>query len=226
MLVELQAVVKRYKSSGGGDVTAVSDVQLKVDAGEFLAVSGPSGCGKSTLLLITGGLLKPDSGAVTVAGKSLYDLSPSARAQFRAQTIGFVFQQFHLVPYLSVVDNIMAARLGVGGSDGGASISRATELIAKLGLSDRKRHRPGQLSTGERQRTALARALLNQPKLLLADEPTGNLDRENADAVLRQLREFTDQGGAVMLVTHDSHAVSYADRSVQVQKGVLATPGA
>lgn len=221
MLVRLQQIVKTYPSSAH-TVAAVQNVDLQIAEGEFVAICGPSGCGKSTLLLVAGGLLRPDAGEVEVAGTKLYDLSPTERASFRAKQIGFVFQQFHLVPYLSVYDNVMCAQLGVARNGSTDAASRAESLIEQFGLSERASHRPGQLSTGERQRTALARALLNEPQVLLADEPTGNLDRENADSVLDYLRAFADHGGAVMLVTHDDQAAAAADRTVRIENGAVA----
>jgi ABC-type lipoprotein export system ATPase subunit len=140
-------------------------------------------------------------------------MSADQRAGFRAQHLGFVFQQFHLVPFLSVLDNVLAPALAAAVPD---ARERAEELVAHFGLQSRRQHVPAELSTGERQRTALARALLNRPKLLLADEPTGNLDRENAGIVLEHLVRFSRAGGAVLLVSHDDHAVKHADRIIQL----------
>lgn len=219
MLVELQDARKTYRG-GSGNVVAVDGLSLSLDAGEFVAVQGPSGCGKSTLLLLVGGLLAPESGNVLVAGEDPYSLSADSRSKFRAKSIGFVFQQFHLIPYLSVLDNVLAPSIATRAT---GLDSRARELIDRFGLSHRIQHVPGELSSGERQRTALARALLNQPKLLLADEPTGNLDADNASAVLKHLREFASAGGAVLLVTHDAHAAAAADRVIHLRDGQLDT---
>ncbi len=218
MLLEVSNVSKTYRS-GPREVRALENVSLTVDAGEFVAVRGPSGCGKTTLLLIAGGLLAPNEGTIVVDGQNPYELSPNGRARFRSEKIGFVFQQFHLVPYLSVLDNVLAPSIASGHSDANR---RAHELIAHFGLEQRMHHVPGELSTGERQRTALARALLNRPKLLLADEPTGNLDRENAETVLGYLKEFTKDGGGVMLVSHDEHAIGFAHRVADIREGQLA----
>ncbi|MBD3315966.1 MAG: ATP-binding cassette domain-containing protein, partial [Chitinivibrionales bacterium] len=183
-------------------------------------LQGPSGCGKSTLLLAAGGLLAPDHGAVRVAGGDLYALSSEQRARYRAHNIGFVFQQFHLIPYLSVLDNILAPSLAIDKNEGVRE--HAVELMKHFGLESRARHVPSELSTGERQRTALARALLNRPKLLLADEPTGNLDGENAETVLGYLGEFSREGGgAVVLVTHDIRVARHAHRVIRLQAGKL-----
>jgi len=199
-----------------GQVHAVAGVSLAVEAGEFVAVRGPSGCGKTTLLLAAGALLAPDEGEVRIAGENPYRLSPEQRAGFRAERIGFVFQQFHLVPYLDVLDNILVPALASASAD---RQQRAEELAARFGLGDRLHHVPSQLSTGERQRTALARALLNEPKLVLADEPTGNLDGDNARAVLAALSEFAHSGGAVLLVTHDPLAAEHAVRTIEMRNG-------
>jgi putative ABC transport system ATP-binding protein len=218
MLVEIQDARKTYRG-GSGNVVAVDGLSLSLDAGEFVAVQGPSGCGKSTVLLLAGGLLAPESGNVLVGGEDPYSLSADARSKFRAKNIGFVFQQFHLIPYLSVLDNVLAPSIATGAT---GLDSRARELIDRFGLSHRIHHVPGELSSGERQRTALARALLNKPKLLLADEPTGNLDADNASAVLKHLREFASAGGAVLLVTHDARAAAAAaDRIVHLRDGHL-----
>jgi len=200
-------------------VRALDGAGLQVAAGEFVAVRGPSGCGKTTLLLVAGGLLRPDAGRVEVDGEDPYALSAEGRARFRAANVGYVFQQFHLVPYLTVLDNVLAPSLARP-SQGAAE--RARDLVEHFGLSDRADHVPPQLSTGERQRVALARALLNRPKLLLADEPTGNLDEANARAVLGHLAEFAGQGGAVLLVTHDAQAAAYAGRVLDMKAGRLS----
>ena len=219
MLVDIQDARKTYQGASG-QVLAVDGVSLSVDGGEFVAVQGPSGCGKSTMLLLAGGLLAPESGSVQIGGKDPYALTADARSKFRADNIGFVFQQFHLVPYLSVLDNVLAPSIATGSKD---AEQRARELLDRFGLSHRLEHTPGELSSGERQRTALARALLNEPKVLLADEPTGNLDTENATEVLKHLREFAASGGAVLLVTHDSQAAAAADRVIHLRDGKLDT---
>lgn len=217
MLLELRNISKTYEGRGG-TVRALDDVSLSVDTGEFAAVQGPSGCGKTTLLLIAGGLLSPDRGEVMFGGQNPYRLTPDGRAAFRAENVGFVFQQFHLVPYLTVFENVLTATIAL---DSTGAAERAREVIAHFGLEHRMNHVPAELSTGERQRTALARALLNRPKLLLADEPTGNLDRENAVIVLQHLAEFAREG-AVLLVTHDSHALEYATSVTEIRSGRLA----
>src|SRR6266545_713422 len=210
-MLEITNLSKSYRSPSGR-LTVLDGLTLTVNPGEFVAVQGRSGCGKTTLLLAAGGLLQPDAGRVAVNGQDLYALSDEGRARFRAAHIGFVFQQFHLVPYLSVLDNVLAPSLALRLPDARA---RAERLLDDFGLAGRRRHVPAQLSTGERQRTALARALLNRPKLLLADEPTGNLDHENAAVVLDHLATFARGGGAVLLVTHDPEAAAQAHRVIR-----------
>jgi len=201
-----------------GIVQALENVSLSVKASEFVAVQGPSGSGKTTLLLSVGGLLVPSDGEVTIDNQNPYLMSPDNRAHFRASSIGFVFQQFYLVPYLSVLDNVLVPSLAFPQS---IARDRAKELINRLNLTDRIGHVPGELSTGERQRTAMARALLNNPKLLLADEPVGNLDNENANIVLSTLEEFASSSGAVLMVTHDNRAAKYAHKTLQLKNGKL-----
>jgi len=215
--LQIRELSKSYPGPQG-TVRAVEGVSLTVGAGEFVAVEGPSGCGKTTLLLAAGGLLEPSRGHVLIDGQDLYALSTERRAQFRAANLGFVFQQFHLVPYLSVLDNVLAPTLAKPAPE---ARPRARELLARFGLGDRADHVPAALSTGERQRTALARALLHCPKLLLADEPTGNLDPANAQVVLGYLAEFARDGGAVLLVTHDAAARALAHRTLKLRGGRL-----
>ncbi len=223
-LLTLDRVSKTY-SNAKAPVRALREVTLDVDAGTFLAIRGASGCGKSTLLLTAGTLLAPDAGEVTIDGQSPYRMSSDARAMFRGRTLGFVFQQFHLVPYLNVLENVMAPALALMGTGSGIGEEvtrlRADELLERFGLSGRWNHTPAQLSSGERQRCALARALLNRPRLLLADEPTGNLDGENAAIVLTAMREFVREGGAVLLVTHDDRAAAEADQTLWMTQGCV-----
>lgn len=206
-----------------GRVVALSNVDLRVDEGEFLSVVGPSGSGKSTLLMILGGLIRPTSGAVTVAGTSLADLHPAELSAFRARTVGFVFQLFHLVPYLTSVENVLLA--AYSGRSGSADDStRAEELLTSMGLGDRLTHTPGELSAGEKQRVALARALFSDPPLLLADEPTGNLDPERGRVVLDHLAKIHQEGKTVVLVTHSPEVAGVAQRTVTLSAGKLTAP--
>jgi ABC-type lipoprotein export system ATPase subunit len=204
-------------TDGAGQVVALSGVSLRVNPGEFVAVCGPSGCGKSTLLLILGLLLKADEGVVELSGNDSSLMASSRQAAFRAENLGFVFQDFNLVPYLSVLDNVLVPTLAkpIENASG-----RAEALLEEMGLAHRQGHLPSELSAGERQRTALVRALLLRPKLILADEPTGNLDRDNADAVLSHLSNYTESGGAVVMATHDHEAMKRAGKRVHLDKGV------
>ena len=221
MVLAVEGIGKTYRGARG-TVEALAGVSLAVDAGELVVVQGPSGCGKSTLLLAAGGLLEPDAGSVQLEGRDLYALSSEQRARLRAKRVGFIFQQFHLVPYLSVLENVLAPSLAapVAGAR-----ERARELIVRFGLGERMEHLPAELSTGERQRAALARALLNRPQLLLADEPTGNLDQKNSELVLQHLADFARSGGAVLLVTHDADASRQAQRVIRLERGRALTEG-
>jgi len=221
-MIHFEDVSKVYRTANG-PVNALSGVSIDVAPGEFVAVRGPSGCGKSTLLMLSGGLAIPTSGRVVVGGEELPKISPAARAEFRARRIGFVFQMFHLLPYLSVVDNVAAAALPGEQAEGR---QRAVELLEKFHLSDRLKHRPGELSAGECQRVAIARALINRPQLILADEPTGNLDPESATGVLDMLADFNRSGGTVLLVTHQEQTAAYAARSVLLRDGRVESNGA
>ncbi len=216
-MIALEAVSKVYQTAQR-EVRALDDVTLDIQQGEFVAVRGPSGCGKSTLLALIGGLALPTSGRVTVGGRNVSGMSSANRAQFRADNVGFVFQMFHLLPYLSVLDNVLVA---APSNSQPAVRAYANELLEQFGLSDRRLHRPGQLSAGERQRVAMARALLNRPKLLLADEPTGNLDPQNAAAVLQLLSQFHASGGTILLVTHEEQAAACAQRTILLNRGCL-----
>ncbi len=213
-MIQLEHVSKVYPSSDG-PVRALDDLTLHVDIGEFVAVRGPSGCGKSTLLMLSGGLASATSGKVVVAGMDYGEMSSVERAELRAESIGFVFQMFHLLPYLNVLDNVLVASCKNGARN------NARELLDRFQLSHRLKHRPDQLSVGERQRVAIARALLNKPKLILADEPTGNLDPENAAVVLDFLVNFHRDGGSVLLVTHDDAACQCAGRTIYLREGKL-----
>ncbi|MAV34481.1 MAG: ABC transporter ATP-binding protein [Planctomycetaceae bacterium] len=216
-MIEFDQVRKIYHTSQR-EVAAIAELTLRVDPGEFIAVRGPSGSGKSTLLSLAGGLNLPTSGRVLVDGQPLSEMTAARRAHFRGERIGFVFQMFHLLPYLTVVENVVVAATE-GPTE--AIRQRAEQLLEDFGLTERMTHRPGELSAGERQRVALARALLNRPQILLADEPTGNLDPDNAQAVLELLARFHERGGTILLVTHHDRAAAYADRSLVLERGEL-----
>lgn len=218
-MLHLEGVEKTYHASDGA-VRALAGVDLKIPAGQFAIVRGPSGSGKTTLLSLIGGLATPTAGRVRVAGEDLTAMSPGARAAFRARRIGFVFQTFHLLPYLDVLGNVALAGLP---GESAAAKDRARELLARFGLEHRLTHRPGELSTGECQRVAIARALLNQPPLLLADEPTGNLDPDNAAAILDLIAQYHNDGGTAVLVTHQEWVERYAQRVVILRDGIIPT---
>ena len=216
-MIRCDEVTKVFRKNGS-EVTSLDRFTAEVTEGEFVAVRGPSGSGKTTLLLTLGGMQRPSVGSVELAGRDLYALSPAERARLRSSEIGFVFQMFHLVPYLDLLANVL---LACPGKPSAEVRQRASGLMDELGLADRASHRPGELSAGERQRLAVARALLNRPKLILADEPTGNLDPENAAEVIRHLAEFHRGGGTVVLVTHGAAADAHADRTLRLEQGRL-----
>jgi len=240
-MVHLENVVKIYppdvwraSQTRRGVCKALDEVTLGIEKGRFVVICGPSGSGKTTLLMTIAVMLRPSSGIVSIEGQNIYAQTSRARARFRAQNIGFVFQEFALVPYLNVLQNILLAgslaprfrgdKLAPAEAGAGTATDHAKgarELIEKLGLTDRIYHKPSQLSAGEKQRTAIARALLNRPKIILADEPTGNLDPDNAAAVLRYLDEFHRQGGTVILTTHGPAAREFADRIVYLRNGKI-----
>lgn len=215
-IIALENVTKTYQRRGS-TVEALKELSLSIEVGEFVAVQGPSGCGKSTMLSIVGGLIAPTAGRVVVAGQDLAALSAAERTRFRAEQIGFVFQMFHLLPYLTVLDNVALA------AEGDNARQRAEAILARFDLTDRLTHHPAELSAGQAQRAAIARALINHPKLLLADEPTGNLDGENATVVLALLADYHRGGGTIVLVTHQAEAAGQAQRVVHLRQGRLAT---
>lgn len=217
-MLRITDLSKKYSKSPDTVIRALDGVSLNIEPGEFVVVQGPSGSGKTTLLLAIGGLLPPSEGTVEFDSRNLYRLSQSARASLRAREIGFVFQQFYLVSYLNVLDNVLTPSLAL--PDQQARV-RARELIEHFKLTDRISHFPAELSTGERQRVGLARALLNRPRLLLADEPTGNLDQDNTGIVLGYFAEFARSGGTVLMVTHSLAAAESAHRTVQLKQGKL-----
>jgi putative ABC transport system ATP-binding protein len=217
-MINLSNITKSFNGPKG-KIIALNNISMTLSKGEFLAVRGPSGCGKSTLLLTAAGMLKPDNGQVIFkAEHNPYSLTPDKRSKLRAELIGFVFQQFHLIPYLTIKENIIVPSLTSQVDDPEA---RSMELIKRFGLKARADHLPGQLSTGEKQRTALARALFNKPKVIMADEPTGNLDDENADIVLEHMKSYVEDGGSVLLVTHSTWAAEHATRTLNMIDGSI-----
>ncbi len=202
-----------------GQVTALKNASLVADPGDLIAIHGASGSGKSTLLQIAGALLKPDEGEIQINAENPYFLSPNRRSQFRLKHLGFVFQDSNLLPYLTLTENILTPTL----SGARPEKDRAEELLEHFGLSHRRDHKPSELSAGECQRVALARALLLKPKLLLADEPTGNLDPENTETVLGYLEEYANSGNAVLIATHEKEAIARSNKPIKLSNGKTET---
>ena len=217
-VLQLDRVSKEYRR-GDERVQVLVDFDFTLDAGEFVVVTGPSGAGKSTLLHIAGGLDAPDNGRVAVAGQDMWALSAGARAAFRRRNLGFVFQFFNLVPMLTAVENV-SLPLVLDGVPTRSADARAMGLLNRVGLGDRARHRPAELSGGQMQRVAVARALVARPSIVLADEPTGNLDSHSSTEVLDLLRSLSEEDGtAVVMVTHDPAAAQYGSREVHLVDG-------
>lgn len=216
-MIQLSNINKIYRSFPK-QVTALKNIDLYINRGKFIVIRGPSGSGKTTLLLTIGTMLHPSSGFVKIENTDIYRFNELERTKFRATNIGFVFQEFYLIPYLNVLENIM---LSAGLGKDGTKQHKAEELTDKLGLTDRMLHKPSELSAGEQQRIALARALIHQPKIILADEPTGNLDPENSSIVINILNNFHQSGGTVIIATHGKDADLYADRIFSLNKGEI-----
>ncbi|HXX45489.1 MAG TPA: ABC transporter ATP-binding protein [Candidatus Acidoferrales bacterium] len=212
-LVQIDNLRKEF-----GNVRALDGVSFNVDSGEWIAIMGPSGSGKTTLINILGGLDTPTSGCAIVDGTDVARLDEGGLTRFRAEKIGFIFQQFHLVPYLTALENVMLAQYFHSTTD---EREARTEL-ERVGLGDRLDHLPGELSGGEQQRVAVARALINHPKLLLADEPTGNLDEANEKLVLQLMSELHNEGHTILMVTHAPEIGALADRRIDLAHGRLA----
>src|SRR6266851_9448482 len=217
MPIELKNVTRVYKSNV--EVRALDSVSLTVASGEWLAIMGPSGSGKSTLVNLIGCLDQPTSGEVWIHGTNVAQMSATELNHFRAEKIGFIFQQFHLIPYLTALENVMLAQYFHSMTDQ----SEALAALERIGLADRADHLPAQLSGGEQQRVCIARALINDPRIILADEPTGNLDAANEEIVLHQLRELHAQGRTIIMVTHDPVVARLADRRLELHHGKIAS---
>ena len=215
-LAEALAVTRSYEN---GRVKALRGVDLRIEAGDFVAITGSSGSGKTTLLQMLGGLDTPDSGEIRFRGQSLSEMGDLS--SFRAQRVGFVFQSFHLLSTLSACENVQVPMVGSPLPEKGRE-QRAIQLLEQVGLAERIRHRPSELSGGERQRVAIARSLANEPDLLLADEPTGNLDRESTTMVMELLsRIHRDNGTTLVVVTHDPSTAAYARRRITMSDGMV-----
>jgi putative ABC transport system ATP-binding protein len=221
-MIQLRNVSKLYpaRADGQGEVIrALDDVTLSVERGEWVAMMGPSGSGKSTMVNLIGCLDRPSRGEILLDGENVACMSAAELNRVRAEKIGFIFQQFHLIPYLTALENVMLAQYFHSMTDH----SEAREALERVGLGDRAQHLPAHLSGGEQQRVCIARALINDPKIVLADEPTGNLDAQNEEIVLRLLRELHHQGRTIIMVTHDPVMARLADRRVELHHGRIAS---
>jgi putative ABC transport system ATP-binding protein len=220
-VIKLKNVSRLYpaKAEGnGGNIRALDDFSLTVAPGEWVSIMGPSGSGKSTLVNLIGCLDRPTTGEVWLDDQNVANISATDLNRVRSEKIGFVFQQFHLIPYLTAVENVMLAQYFHSMTDE----KEALDALERVGLKDRCHHVPSQLSGGEQQRVCIARALINDPKIILADEPTGNLDAQNEEIVLRLLREFHQQGRTIVMVTHDPVVARLADRRIELHHGKIA----
>jgi putative ABC transport system ATP-binding protein len=230
-MIQIKDVTKLYPSKAAGNegpsgsanqngaIHALDHISLHVAQGEWLSIMGPSGSGKSTLVNLIGCLDRPTSGEIWLDGRNVAGIASAELNRVRAEKIGFIFQQFHLIPFLTAVENVMLAQYFHSMTDE----KEAIEALTRVGLGDRARHLPSQLSGGEQQRVCIARALINDPKIILADEPTGNLDAQNEEIVLRLLREFYHQGRTIVMVTHDPVVARLADRHIEFHHGKIAS---
>ncbi|MBF6329209.1 ABC transporter ATP-binding protein [Nocardia transvalensis] len=220
-MLELTDVTKEYRV-GQQRVRALDEVSLRIESGEFTSIIGPSGSGKSTLLHLLGALDSPDSGSIRFQGEEIGDLGDDRQSEFRRHRVGFIFQFFNLLPTLSAWENVAIPKL-LDGTGLRKAKPRALELLEMVGLSDRAEHRPAELSGGQMQRVAVARALIMDPPLILADEPTGNLDSKTGAAILRLLGDIAESGNSVVMVTHDMGAAQYCDRVVTLRDGQIGS---
>ncbi len=216
-MIRLEEVSKVYWTKQG-PVRALSSISLEIKQGEYVVVSGPSGAGKSTLLALISGLAKPSAGRIVVGDQDLGALPPAAKAKWRAEKIGFIFQLFHLLPYLTVIENVLAA---VPPSQRVPAQERAEKMLEQFHLAHRAHHWASQLSAGECQRVAIIRALVKKPEIILADEPTGNLDGANAAVVFEALEDFNRKGGTVIVATHLESAIKGSGRVIALKNGLL-----
>ena len=216
-MLQIESICQDY-TRGRSVVHALHPTSMNVDGGEFIALVGPSGSGKSTLLSMIGGMLSPTSGRVILEGQSLYEINVKQRSRLRNEQIGFLFQSFNLVPYLSAIENVQLP-MALYGTDRESQQNQAKHLLQRFGLGERLDHKPTELSAGQQQRVAMARTLAMGPNLILADEPTGNLDPESRDLVLRTLQELCDEGRTIILVTHDATVSASAHRVFHISEG-------
>jgi putative ABC transport system ATP-binding protein len=218
-MLKMENVSKSYQHRSQV-VNALDGATIDIPSGDFVSLVGPSGSGKSTLLLMLGGMLSPSAGRVYLDDQSIYDLGSDGRARLRKENIGFVFQTFNLVPYLTALENVQIPLLLAGANDK-SQAEHATALLERVGLGDRMDHKPSELSVGQQQRVALARMLANDPAVILADEPTGNLDPETADQVIRFFEEVNNEGRTIVMVTHDPKAAERAKRTLKLRDGKI-----
>ena len=218
-LIEINNVKKHY-TSGDETVEALRGVDISIEAGEFITIMGQSGSGKSTLLSVLGGMNHPTTGEVEMAGVKLYQLPGEKLADFRAENLGFVFQSFHLIPYLTAIENVMLP-LAIVKMGTKAKKNAAGQALERVGLGDKLERLPNQLSGGEQERVAIARAIVNNPHILLADEPTGNLDSKTSDEVMALFQELNAAGQTVVMVTHNPDNGQYADRTIHLKDGIV-----
>ena len=218
-MLRIEEASKSYNHRGR-NVVAMSKVTMSIEKRDFICIVGPSGSGKSTVLLTLGGMLSPSEGPVLLEGRSLYDLPANDRARVRREKMGFVFQTFNLVPYLSAIENVQVPLLLARETDGN-QIARAESLLRQVGLGDRLDHKPPELSVGQQQRVALARMLANDPEIILADEPTGNLDPETGKQIVGFLADLNAQGKTIVMVTHDPRAARTTEKLLWLREGKL-----
>ena len=218
-MIHLDHIRKSYRKRDH-EVVAFQTQTLTIHKGEYVAIVGPSGSGKTTFLSLLGGMLSPDTGRVWIDGQSLYDISVAERTQRRREMIGFVFQTFNLVPYLTAIENVQVP-LYLAGVPETEQRERATALLSQVGLADRLDHKPSELSTGQQQRVALARTLANNPRIILADEPTGNLDPTSREMVLTLFDQFIQEGRTIVMVTHDPGAAARSRRQLRLVNGEI-----
>ena len=217
--IELEKISKAYKTDAGS-VTALAQTDLQVEEGSFLGVMGPSGSGKSTLLTLLGGLAEPTSGQMLIDGIDVYNLGDEKRADFRREYLGFVFQAYNLIPYLTAIENVMLP-LAVTRLSAAKQNELATDALNRVGLGNRLEHLPNQLSGGEQERVAIARALVNHPPLILADEPTGSLDSATSTEIMNLFCELNQEGQTIIMVTHNAEIRPYFDRIVALKDGLI-----
>lgn len=218
-LIKFDKVSKVYEE-GDDIVQAMDDVSFEIKEGEFISVMGPSGSGKSTLLSVLGILNTPTAGEVFIDDIAVYDLNTEKQTDFRSEYLGFIFQAFQLIPYLTAIENVMLP-LAITKISGSEQKERAKEVLERVGLANKINRLPNQLSGGETQRVAIARAIVNEPPILLADEPTGNLDTRNAEGVMNLIKKLNNEGETIIMVTHDKNIAEHANYTIQIKDGKI-----